>query len=141
LKEAGEEVQTVFVDYTWPAYSDQAGAALPQKRGGKFVQLKHSETEYLVLASREAASYHADIVERFCKEREIPGVYNPAGKRFLIHDPSWVIKGGGKFVIDDVEKYILFYDNSMAYGRFDPEGFKEKIHAIKKWRDYEVRIE
>jgi hypothetical protein len=134
-------VQIVFVDYTGPGHSNKAGTALLQKRGGKFVQLRHGETEYLVFALREAASYHAEIVERFCKEKEIAGVYNPEGKRFLIHDPSWVIKGGGKFVIDDVEKYILLYDNSMAYGRFDAGGLKEKFHAIKKWRDYEVRVE
>jgi Janus/Ocnus family (Ocnus) len=134
-------VHIVLVAYPGPTSSHAAGTALPKKRGGKFVQLRHGETEYLVLASPESASYHADIVERFCKEREIPGVYKPAGKRFLIHDPSWVIKGGGKFVIDDVRKSILFYDNSMAYGRFDPGDLKEKISSIEKWREYEVRIE
>ena len=134
-------MQIVLVDYSELTYAYAAATTVPQKRSGKFVQLSHGETEYLVLAPPESASYHADIVEKFCKEREIPGVYNPAGKRFLIHDPSWAIKGGGKFVIDDVEKAILLYDNSMAYGRFDQGGLQEKISEIKKWRDYKVRIE
>ncbi len=49
--------------------------------------------------------------------------------------------GGGKFEIDKAEKYIRLYDNSMAYGRFDNEGLKEKIFLINGMSDYKVQIE
>ncbi len=124
-----------------PRFRAAERKAAPQKANGKFVQVRHGSTEYLVFASRATASYHADIIERFCRERDIPGVYNPSRKSFVIHDPAWVVVGGGKFEIDPEARRILLYDNSMAYGKFDPNGLEGKIHAVKELADYVVKIE
>jgi hypothetical protein len=133
-------LKIVVVDYSELSHSGMPKAAVTSKQNGKFVQLRHKDTEYLVFSPRELASYHADIVERFCREKEIPGVYDASGKRFVINDPAWVIVGGGKFEIDKTEKYILMYNNSMAYGRFESKGLKDKIGTIKELKGYEVRI-
>jgi hypothetical protein len=140
LEKGDKEVKIVVVDYSALYYSRVAKTAVPHTQSGKFVQLRHDDTEYLVFSPREFAPYHADIVERFCKDKDIPGVYSVPGKRFIIHDPAWVVVGGGKFELDTVTKNILLRDNSMAYGRFDSDGLRDKIHTIKKFRDYEVRI-
>lgn len=140
LRRGVKKMKIAFVDYSERYYSGAAKSTAPHKQDGKFVQLRHDDTEYLVFSPRGLTSYHADIVERFCREKGIPGVYDAPAKRFVIHDPAWIIVGGGKFEIDKVEKYILLYDNSMAYGRFDSDGLRERIHKIKKFRDYEVRI-
>jgi len=140
LRRQVKKLKIVFVDHSELGHSGVPKTAVARKQNGKFVQLRHKDTEYLVFSSKEFASYHTDIVERFCREKDIPGVYNASGKRFVIHDPAWVIVGGGKFEIDKTEKYILVYDNSMAYGRFESKGLKDKIGAIKELKDYEVRI-
>jgi len=114
--------------------------APPAKRNGKFVQMRHGETEYLVFSPREISPYHADILERFCRERSIDGAYEDGRKRFSIHDAEWIIQGGGKFEIDETERYIRLYDNSMAYGRFDERGLREKIRQSDMLKDYEVII-
>jgi len=80
-------------------------------------------------------------VERFCSEKGLSGFYDSNSKRFNIHDPAWVIVGGGKFEMDRLEKHIRIYDNSMAYGKFDEKGLKEKILSIDALSDYDVVIE
>jgi len=133
-------MNVILIDYSELSYSREAKGAVPAKRSGKFVQIRNRATEYLVLAPKEFAPYHADIVERFCREKGLSGSFHGEGKRFDIHDPAWVIVGGGKFELDKAEKHIRFYDNSMAYGRFDSQGLKEKILSMDELSDYTLTI-
>jgi hypothetical protein len=133
-------VKLVVVDYSETRDSCDRGIPALSLRSGKFVQLRKETTEYLVMAPREVASFHADIVERFCRERGISGSRDAEGKRYTISEQAWVIVGGGKFELDRCGKTIRFYDNSMAYGRFDSKGLKGKIHALGELSDYSVDI-
>jgi hypothetical protein len=134
-------VKTVFIDYSERYSSDAKKASVPDKRSGKFVQLRRDGVEYLVFSSPGLTPYHADIVERFCRDRDIDGVYNATKKRFDIQDPAWSVAGGGKFEIDRVGRRIRLYDNSMAYGRFDSKGLREKVIQVETLKDYAVLIE
>jgi hypothetical protein len=134
-------LKTVFIDYSGLYYSEEKDAPIPDKRSGKFVQLRKGDVEYLVFSPSGLTAYHADIVELFCRDRDIDGVYNPVKKRFDIHDPGWTVKGGGKFEIDGQRKRLRLYDNSMAYGRFDSRGLRQKILQTDAFREFEVAIE
>ncbi len=134
-------MKLVLVDYSPVYYSGGENPVLPDKQGGKFVQIRKADVEYLVLSPAGLAAYHADIVERFCRDREIDGVYNASKKRFDIHDPAWSVAGGGKFEIDRALKHIRLYDNSMAYGRFESAGLRERILQTDALKEYEVAIE
>ena len=131
----------VFVDYSERYYSEGAGTPMPEKRRGKFLQVRNSDTEFLIFSPTELTPFHSDIMERFCRERGIEGASQGRHKRFTIHDPSWVIVGGGKFEFDKVRKYLRLYDDSMVYGAFDRKGFKEKILRVVQLADTEVNIE
>lgn len=72
---------------------------------------------------------------------EIPGVYNSQNKSFEIHDPAWVVAGGGKFEIDRKKRLLRLYDDSMAYGKFDRKGLNEKILSIAEFSNYTVQID
>jgi hypothetical protein len=74
-------------------------------------------------------------------DHKIPGVYNSQNKSFEIHDPAWVVAGGGKFEIDRNKKFLRLYDNSMAYGKFDRKGLKKKILSIAEFLNYKVHID
>jgi hypothetical protein len=130
-------VRVILIDYARTHYTK----ALPDKFSGKFVQMRKGTSEYLIFSPRESDRYHADIIERFCAEHKIAGIYNHANKHFSIHDPSWSVVGGGKFEIDRERKYLRLYDNSMAYGKFAPRGLKWKILALDIFSGYEVRVE
>jgi hypothetical protein len=140
LKQKREKMNVILIDYSEIYYSTIMKTAVPDRLAGKFVQIRNSTTEYLVFAPKELAPYHADIVERFCSEKGLSGHYDSERKRFEIHDPGWVIAGGGKFETDKAEKRIRLYDNSMAYGRFDTEGLREKILSLEGMSDYRVQI-
>lgn len=134
-------MKTVLIDYAEEYYLNTAKTPLPDRSAGKFVQLRNNKTEYLVFSPKELSPYHADIIERFCRQKGIAGVYNRAHKSFEIHEPDWVIIGGGKFDFDKKGKHIRLYDDSMAYGKFETEGLLERILQIKGLKDYRVRIE
>jgi hypothetical protein len=134
-------MRTIFIDYSERYYRDFAGMEIPERYRGKFVQIRKGSSEYLVFSPREYTRFHADIVRNFCKDHDIPGVFNSQSKSFDIHDASWVVAGGGKFEIDRGKKLLHLYDNSMAYGKFEGRALKEKILSVTKLSDYKVRIE
>jgi len=134
-------VKVIFIDYSEKYYQEAAKSAAPNRRFGKFVQIRNNDTEYLVFSPKELTPYHADLVERFCAEKGLEGSYNEKNKSFVINETAWGVAGGGKFEIDDNEKFIRIYDDSMAYGRFDSEGLREKILSISGMSDYTVLIE
>ena len=131
----------LILDYAEIFYRNKAGIKKPQRRTGKFVQIKHEDMEYLIFSPKEFTRYHADLVQKFCQDKGVDGSYNEQIKRYDTHDPSWIITGGGKFEIDDEEKSLRLYDNSMAYGRFDSRGLKKHILADQKMVGYKIRIE
>jgi len=53
----------------------------------------------------------------------------------------YLITGGGKFEIDRKKKHIRLYDDSLAYGKFDRRGLKERILSIAEFSKYKVQIE
>jgi Janus/Ocnus family (Ocnus) len=131
----------VFIDYSEWYYSVVAKTPMPEKQSAKFVQIRHYDTEYLIFSPKDLTPYHGDIVERFCRDKGVSGSFEGRQKHFAIHDISWVIVGGGKIEIDRIKKCVRLYDNSMAYGKFDPAGLKDKILQIAQMADYEVEIE
>jgi len=131
----------IFIDYSETYYMNVAKTALPESRAGKFVQIRKKATEYLVFSPKEFAPYHADLVGRFCSDKGIKGSYSDEGKRFNIHNTAWAVIGGGRFEMNIAKRYIRLYDNSMAYGRFDPAGLKEKILSVDELSGYDVKIE
>ena len=131
----------VIVDYAGLGGPEKGSRKVPGRLSGKFVQIRNGDKEYLVFSTADRAPYHADIVRLLCREKGLDGVYDEGRKRFDISEPGWIIAGGGKFEIDGVQRYVRFYDNSMAYGRFDSGQLKEKLHSADMLKGFEIRIE
>ena len=134
-------MKTVIIDYDRVISGGNPAARPLVHLTGKFLQIMIDDTEFLLLSSRELTPYHSDILERFCGERDIKGSYDGDRKRFNVEEPSLKVKGGGKFDIDTVNKCVRLYDDSMAYGKFDAEGLKDKVLRMKGLAGYEVVIE
>lgn len=131
----------VFIDYTRLYYTEIAKTGVPQVISGKFVQIRNESTEYLVFSPKEFTKFHANIVERFCLDKGIEGSYDHERKRYHIADGAWVVTGGGKYDFDGKRKSIKLYDESLAYGKFEPLGLREKILAKPEFSGFTVRIE
>jgi hypothetical protein len=134
-------MKIIFINYTQTYYQDTVHADVPEQYAGKFVHVRKGLTEYLVFSPKELTRFHADIVERFCTGYGIPGVYDNQHKRFDILNKDWVVIGGGKFEADRKKKLLRLYDDSLAYGKYDRRGMKEKILSIAEFSDYTVQIE
>ena len=74
-------------------------------------------------------------------DRGIPGTYNSQNKSFEVLDPAWVVKGGGRFEKDRKNRFLHLFDDSMAYGKFEKNGLKEKILSLAGFSNYSVRID
>ena len=136
---AGEEHRNAefeVIDYSRIAFR----SFLPPYRKGKFIQLTDSEKEYVVLAPRELASHHAVILERFCIQCRVKGIWIRKPSLFRILGGEWEILGGGHFVVDDDERSLKLFGESTAYGSFDQGGLKEKLSNLGGYRKYVIRI-
>lgn len=130
----------VFIDYTPLYFTAIARTPVPPVMGGKFVQIRNDETEYLVFSPQEFTKYHAGIVERFCLDKGIEGFYASERKRYEVYDKAWIVVGGGKFQIDRGRMTIRLFDDSMAYGKFDREGLSEKCLSLPEFAGFTVLI-
>ena len=130
-----------LIDYSQLYYTAIAKTAVPPVIIGKFVQIRNQSMEYLVLSPKEFTQYHANLVERFCLDMGIEGSYDVERKRYDIYDQAWVIVGGGKFEIDATKKTIRFYDDSMAYGKFNSRGLAEKVSSLPAFSGYSVILD
>ena len=132
---------SIIIDYSFFYFKEIAKTDIPYKHAGKFVQIKNGNTEYLVFSPKELCAYHANIVERFCLDKGIKGSYNKKQDIFTIYEQGWSILGGGKYEADTVERQLLIFGDSMAYGRFIQEGLREKIEGIEPYKGYIVSID
>lgn len=134
----------IILDYCDFYYKTIAKTALPPVRSGKFVQIFSigtSDTEYLIFSPKPIAPYHADIVERFCLQKEIDGYYDKGRYVYIIHNQNWKVKGGGKWLIDDNVRTLNLFDDSKAYGRFNSKGLQEKILSEGRFSGYVINID
>jgi len=113
-----------LVDYSEAYFVHILGRKIPQLRDGKFVQIRTKDREHIVLAPRDFATYHADIVERFADSRSLLGTMNKDDKLYEIIEPGWWVVGGGYWQIEDELKQLKLGSDSKAYGRFDRETLK-----------------
>jgi hypothetical protein len=130
-----------LIDYTRLYYTAIVKTEVPLVVFGKFVQIRTESMEYLVLSPKEFTAYHANIVERFCLDKGIEGSYDTERKRYDMYDQAWIVVGGGKFESDTKKQIIRFYDNSLAYGKFDTRGFLEKVSSLPAYSGYTVELD
>jgi len=134
-------MRLISINYAETYFPDTVRTDVPDQYAGKFVQIRKGNAEYIIFSPKEFTRFHADIIERFCTDHKIPGVYNSQSKVFDILDPDWFVAGGGKFEIDRKKKVLRLYDDSMAYGKFDKKGLKKKILSLSGFSEYTVKIE
>ena len=58
-------MEMTIIDYSQLYYKIMRKTVVPWQRGGKFVQIRHGNNEYLIFSPKGLSSYLADIVERF----------------------------------------------------------------------------
>ncbi len=134
-------MDVTLIDYVSFYYASLTEEPAPSIITGKFVQIRHRNTLYLVFAPQGLSKYHANIVERFCIDKGIGGSYDSERKKYNVHDQDWIVTGGGKFAIDRKQKTVKLYDDSMAYGKFDKTGLRDAIGTLREFSDFTIQVE
>ncbi|MBF0465003.1 MAG: hypothetical protein HQK88_06645 [Nitrospirae bacterium] len=130
-----------YIEYSDFFYQTNHKTATPLERTGKFVQLTNETTEFVVFSPKDYTTYHADILVIFCKQQEIAHTHNAADKYLEIADTGWKIIGGGSWKIDENEKLLVLWGFSQAYGKFNPEGLKEKLATVNVLTGFTIQID
>jgi hypothetical protein len=131
----------VLIDYSELHYASLKSNKVPPKRTGKFIQIRHFETEYLLLSPIELSPYHANIAGRFFSREHIKGRFNKKQDHFEVLDPEWEVVGGGMWSINEKEKLLGLSGSSQAYGKYDRRGLREKILGVNGFEGYCVSAE
>jgi hypothetical protein len=143
-------MKTTFIDYSRHYYELVAHEPLPPRRTGKLVQLWHAPSgadgedpadEYIVVAPKALAVYHANIVQRFLDERRVPGAYNAKRDAYRHHDPTWTVVGGGRFDLDDDARTLRLYGESLGYGPFERPGLAARLATYPTLTGYRIDVE
>lgn len=127
----------VLVDYSAAVYGNEP----PAQRGGKFIQVRNLDTEYMILSLKQLTPYHANIAERFFSEKRVAGGMNDKRTLFTLNDGEWEIVGGGSWEIDAAARSIRVFGASQAYGQFRGSGLAERIRSVQGFAAYSVIIE
>ncbi len=134
-----------LIDYSTVYYGIITKSILPEKRSGKFVQIRNGndDMKYFVLSPNDLSKFHANIVERLCSLRNpsISGEYYDKRNSFLIYDEGWIVQGGGRWEVDNCAKTLKLFGFSKAYGSFNSEGLKEKLLNIDNLSGYLIQID
>ena len=84
----------------------------------KFVILKSHDRLILVFGPVAEYNYHADLIEKFCQNRDIPCSWASRPTQLEIFDSETQVRGGGYAEIKTGLEKIMFGGRSTAYGKF-----------------------
>jgi hypothetical protein len=131
----------IFLDYSEIYYQAIGKTSIPDKRLGKFVQIRNNDKEYLVLCPKGLSVYHANIVERFFTQLKIKGNYNSKGDYYEINENGWEVLGGGIWAINETDRLLHLSGSSQAYGQYDRRELREKIEGLEEMSGYRIVID
>lgn len=87
--------------------------------GCKFIIVAHAKMLYLIFGPVSIYPYHANLLGRFCQQREIRYQWVKMPDLVKIQEPEYRVLGGGYLEIDPSEKRLKFSGSSKAYGFFE----------------------
>lgn len=93
----------------------------------KFVLIQSSDATYLILGPVSQFRYHANLVDRFCRQNQIASAWVRKPDLVEVLEPGVRVLGGGHAKVDSTGRSIRFYGRSNAYGPFDRPLVKKMI--------------
>lgn len=130
--------ELIFLDFSDPP-ANAEGVSVEVT--GKFVQLSHeSQGDFIIFAPLNKCTFHAQIVELFCKQQSPPWAYemNSKGDDGTLYEDSATILGGGYLEIHFDKKRLKFSGSSKAFGAYSPFGLNEKMSLLDRFKDYKI---
>jgi hypothetical protein len=106
----------------------------------KFVSLLVESTPHLIVGPVDDFPYHANLIDRFCNERNIASAWEHKPDLVEVYDTNVEIHGGGWMRIDPVHKSIKVYGRSTAYGTYDRDVVTEVISNHPEYSEFSLQL-
>ncbi len=106
----------------------------------KFVFLLHRDVLTMVAGPIINYPYHATLIDKFCRDNQIPSAWVHKPDLVEIFDPLVQVKGGGHLDIYPEREVINIYGYSTAYGPFNSEYMKRFITEHPFFSHFSVRV-
>jgi len=133
-------IETVVVDFSDGSEIPDAGEAHDKPLVCKMMIIAIAGTAHLVFGPVSEFGYHADLVDRFCSQRDIAAAWVRKPDIVEILQQDVQIRGGGWMKIDRSKSLIEIYGRSTAYGRFDKKLLKLLVDREPFFSNSRVRI-
>lgn len=106
----------------------------------KFIVIKNHTDINLVFGMLSRFAYHANLLNKFCDENQIPSGWNRKPDLYLILDRQYKISGG-YLEIDNQNKLIKVFGYSTAYGKYITEEVSVILKEKSGFEDFEIIVE
>jgi hypothetical protein len=130
-----------IIDFTPALASADAAQATNGNRSCKFVLVELDETLCLVFGNLSAYAYHANLVDRFCKDRQIAATWVKEPDLLLVLDPRMTVRGGGYLTFSPVDRKATFSGSSKSYGSFRLRDLEPVLSGDSPFATYDIRVE
>jgi hypothetical protein len=133
-------METEIVDFSDGSETPDEGEAQDKPLVCKMMIIAVSGTTHLVFGPVSEFGYHANLVDRFCSQRDIAAAWVRKPDIVEILEKDVKLGGGGWMKINKPESLIEIYGRSTAYGRFDKEQLKLLVDREPFFSNSRVRI-
>lgn len=86
---------------------------------GKFILLRHNRRLVFIFGPLSQFSYHAQLLERFCKLEKVPSWWEKRPDQLDYDHRQIEIRGGGWLELDESVRTLKIFGESKAYGEFE----------------------
>jgi hypothetical protein len=107
----------------------------------KFILLARDNHYMMVFGALPDYPYHADLLEKFCQERQIARHWIKRPDQLQLEDPRYRMLGGGYIDLENGKRKARISGSSKAYGFFDSEAVEWVTRSAEFFADFAVRIE
>ncbi|MFZ5979772.1 MAG: hypothetical protein ACOYVF_03995 [Candidatus Zixiibacteriota bacterium] len=128
------------VRYFESSNNNHPEVVLPSEIFCKFMIIINDGTAFFVIGDISEFPYHANIVDRFCRERDIPAAWKRKPDVVEVFAKTTELKGGGMIDIDETKKILKIYGYSTAYGPTNVEYLKGFVVNHPFFSEYSVRF-
>ena len=133
-------METEIVDFSDGSTTPDEGETHDKPLVCKMIVIAVSGTIHLVFGPVNEFGYHANLVDRFCSQRDLAAAWVRKPDIVEVLEQDVQIRGGGWMKIDKSKSLIEIYGRSTAYGRFDKEQLKLLVDREPFFSNSRVRI-
>lgn len=135
-----DSIQADIINLSEEHSSPQQGENSRKKTLCKFVLISNERQVHLVFGLMKHYPYHANLVERFCQDRDIPSLWVRKPDLHEILEKDYQVKGGGMMEINPTSRVLKVFGYSTAYGQFEYDSLSHVLKRHPYFEQYSINV-